>query len=222
MENVIALENVSRFSLPGFGKSSERILVHEEQHNFNCLIYDARAKAHEELFPADNENESEDSEALKENIEEVDKEIEGRVERDSEIRFKVKDEICAYVIDRSSAIGIRDMLLEEYGLYEFGEYYKEENKKKGERFSREYVELVEGGIVAMFDLIKNGYSRQEAVSLLFTENLMRWRLVVDRQLGVEKNKKKEIRDRNKLNPILYRIDRAILNVVEKILKKIIG
>lgn len=199
LEQVITLENASDYSGWNDRENSERILTHEDRHNLNDVIERALWYAYD-----NQDSNNEDDERKDDNC-----------ERDFEIESMIKDEICAYVKDGSPAGRIWDMILKKDTLYGYGKDFRKEKKREGEEFSQEYINLIEKGIVAMFDLIEDGYSKEEAIALLFSERLLLWPRVVERQLGKKKSGKQELNDRKKLNPIIKKIDRYIY---EKIMK----
>ncbi|KKQ45898.1 MAG: hypothetical protein US63_C0009G0009 [Candidatus Moranbacteria bacterium GW2011_GWC2_37_8] len=195
LEHTVAIENASSLAARIFWERSRKILTHEDQHNFNQLIDDALSgNSNEGLNPAGIEPPLIETQN--------DREL-----SDFDISLSVQNEICAYVKDGSDAESIRNYLLKRDTIYTYGEKYKKENKKNGEKFSQDYIDLVEGGIVAVFDLIKHGYSREEANALLYTENIFYWGNVVEKQLGKRKSIKQELKDKKKLTSLRGRIKR---------------
>lgn len=190
MEHTVAIENTSKFAFWSSKKEvSNIVLTHEDQHNFNDVI--------ESSFPIYGKYDDASGDSNQKTESEIENEKNDL--RDADIELIVKDEICSYVKDGSNATSIRKTLLKKDTIYKFGENYKKENKNDDEQFSQEYVDLVECSIVAAFDLIKNGYTREEANAFLFPEDILYWPKAVERQLGIRKSPKQELKDRRDLS-----------------------
>ena len=210
MEHCVAVENTSKFLMRNSRARSEKTLIHEDQHNFNDLINESFVSSFERMKATSELHQENESGKVK-----IEKE-ENASDRDFYIGLKAADEICSYAKDGSSPSKIRHVLLENDTLYEYGEDYKKENKKEGEQFSDEYIELIESAIAALFDLIENGYSREQATAFLFTEYISDWKKIVERQLGNRKRKKPEERgEKADIVSIIDRIKKSILGRIKR-------
>ncbi len=199
LESVVTLQNATTMYKRLF---SNKILIHEDQHNFNNIINHALDAGETDITLND-----------KEDIIEFKRRKAN--ERDILIEVRAADEICAYLKDGSNMQRIHDFLLGGATIYEYGEDYKQEEKKFGQQFSQEYIDIVDGGIVAIFDLLKNGYSREAAIAALFPETLTNWGKVTSRLLNKKKTFAEEQRDRKNIVSLMDRIDRAFIKYIRK-------
>jgi len=188
LENAVAIERTPNFFRRNFTNFSQRVLVHEDQHSFNDLIDQALGSAYK--------NKDKKNFITKEK------------KWDNIITRRAKNEICAYFKDGSTAEEIRRKLMKG-SIYAYGQDYQREAKKYGEKFSEEYIKIIEEGIVSIFDLVKYGYPKEDALALLTTEDISKWKKVVERQLGWKKSQKEEKKDRRRLTSFSEKINEGV-------------
>ncbi|HBI34479.1 MAG TPA: hypothetical protein DEA43_00970 [Candidatus Moranbacteria bacterium] len=203
LESVVTLQNANNVVKRMFKSISDETRDHEDQHNFNDLIDEAFINNGSASSPI-----GENEEILRD-VDEKEKKKQDAESRDIGIEMMIGDEMCAFFKTGNSAQYIHDAILKKDTIYEYGKNYRKEKRKHGEQFSQNYKDLVDGGIVAMFDLLDHGYSRKEVIALLFFDLPSQWGKVVSRVLERRKTTTEEKQDRKKIVNIIDRISRHI-------------
>ncbi|NTV40820.1 MAG: hypothetical protein HGA61_00925 [Candidatus Moranbacteria bacterium] len=189
LENAIALENATDGEFDTMSMLAWETLKHEEQHVFNETInqsFNPEQQKINKKMEWYTRNFGEDKHAYEKDV--LEKYLEDKYDRNIGIENLIKDEISAYFIEGKSTGEILNILLKPTTIYRYGFDYKGGDKEKS-KFSQKYIELVKNGISAYNQLLKQGYSREDAQGLLYVEPLSKWIKVVER-LG-KKNKHKK-------------------------------
>ena len=176
IKDVVIVESPIFFNRDDY---SEEILTHERQHVVNGFI-------HEFHLP--------DFEHGLGKYKELQKQ--GKLSSEGEAEFfrlavdnpkiesRIKDEICAYFKDGSQPKYISKSLLRRGTIYDYALDYNYDLQDGDDvDLPVEYMEIVEDGIIAFSELLKHGYSLDEAISILYSEPLLKWPKVLERMVG---------------------------------------
>ncbi|GEM_PF-5723078 len=164
LENAIALEKATKGSFDNKSAYSEATFRHENQHIVNSLLNKAYNAEQAKAEKNSNKN-----------------------NKDINIEKRTKDEISAYFKDGRSPKDLRKILLDsDPNSYEYRFDYADGDRKE-KRLSQKYIDLVENGIIAYQDMLKEGYGTEEIQAILFNEALSKWPRVVERFTGRKKS-----------------------------------
>ncbi len=168
---------------------SKKILIHEERHVLNDLIFKNSL--------------SDGVLALKliKKLEENQEEKQLDLIQNSSIEMFAKDEISAYFQERHSGKFISNTLLRDETIYDYAYYYNY-SETDGEEIHKDYYKIVQGGIVAFAKMLDSGMDISSVQGILMTEPLASWPKVSERMIGgkikdedFKKNISKKIRKR---------------------------
>ncbi len=127
---------------------------------------------------------------------------------------RAKDEISAYYNETRDTKFISRTLLKEDTIYQFFKTYNSTLDLPQDKIPKEFLKVVEKGIVAYGRLLVYGLTDEQAHALLIIEKLADWPKVVERYLGVTKGINR-LSLKQKQNNLQTMIDQRILKKTEK-------
>lgn len=188
-DNILTVESPNYFNSQ---KSINNVADHEEQHVYNRLKADIYNIEVDELLRKINKIEADTGQ-------EIPKNLLNFMIRNSEIEFRIKDELSAYFKDNSTTKRTSKAILGKDTIYRYSYRYNKHDRAipKNPEFDPHYVRIVEEAIIAFVDLMKSGYNQDQAQSFLFNEPLATWPRSVARLIKLNKKPEDKNKDKEK-------------------------